>query len=91
MASCHQLGNYFCQFRGVPPSVNSPKISPNGDFMSMCCRTYVFKETEFIAVTAYQNEKVPHLYKITQITNQFTKSLDEIAHKKIKLLPSPVY
>ena len=59
--------------------------------MSMCCRTYVFKETEFIAVTAYQNEKVPHLYKITQITNRLTKSLDEIAHKKIKLLPSPVY
>lgn len=23
-------------------------------------RTYVFKETEFIAVTAYQNEKVRH-------------------------------
>ncbi|KAJ4444079.1 hypothetical protein ANN_05868 [Periplaneta americana] len=23
-------------------------------------RTYVFKETEFIAVTAYQNEKVSH-------------------------------
>ena len=84
-------GNHFCQIHRAPPRVNSPKISPNGDFMSMCCRTYVFKETEFIAVTAYQNEKVPHLYKITQITNQFTKSLDEIAHKKIKLLPSPVY
>lgn len=25
-------------------------------------RTYVFKETEFIAVTAYQNEKVRKLY-----------------------------
>lgn len=26
-------------------------------------RTYVFKETEFIAVTAYQNEKVSWFYK----------------------------
>lgn len=26
-------------------------------------RTYVFKETEFIAVTAYQNEKVSWLYR----------------------------
>ena len=26
-------------------------------------RTYVFKETEFIAVTAYQNEKVSHTFK----------------------------
>lgn len=25
-------------------------------------RTYVFKETEFIAVTAYQNEKVSDIY-----------------------------
>ena len=50
--------------------------------MSKCCRTYVFKETEFIAVTAYQNEKVPHLYKVT---NQLTKSLEEIAHKGILL------
>ena len=75
-------GNHFCQLHGVPPRLNSPKISPYGGFMSMCCRTYVFKETEFIAVTAYQNEKVPHLYKITQITIQLTKSLVEIAHKK---------
>ena len=27
-------------------------------------RTYVFKETEFIAVTAYQNEKVRIFYKL---------------------------
>lgn len=30
-------------------------------------RTYVFKETEFIAVTAYQNEKVRDLVKYSVV------------------------
>lgn len=33
-------------------------------------RTYVFKETEFIAVTAYQNEKVSFLIFVNQLTVQ---------------------
>lgn len=45
-------------------------------------RTYVFKETEFIAVTAYQNEKVSldenvfrflFVSKISQITIKWSK------------------
>lgn len=32
-------------------------------------RTYVFKETEFIAVTAYQNEKVNMNISTSKITN----------------------
>lgn len=35
-------------------------------------RTYVFKETEFIAVTAYQNEKVMKRMELhLQLTMQF--------------------
>lgn len=33
-------------------------------------RTYVFKETEFIAVTAYQNEKVSIFIKKTDSKNE---------------------
>lgn len=32
-------------------------------------RTYVFKETEFIAVTAYQNEKVRAIEATAQLTS----------------------
>ncbi|EFO13518.1 t-box transcription factor tbx2 [Loa loa] len=32
-------------------------------------RTFVFKETEFIAVTAYQNEKVNMLDKASKLMN----------------------
>lgn len=35
-------------------------------------RTYVFKETEFIAVTAYQNEKVGILYMMLIIIIELT-------------------
>lgn len=34
-------------------------------------RTYVFKETEFIAVTAYQNEKVCHTHKTLSLSSFF--------------------
>ena len=42
-------------------------------------RTYVFKETEFIAVTAYQNEKITQL-KIDH--NPFAKGFRETGHAK---------
>lgn len=32
-------------------------------------RTYVFKETEFIAVTAYQNEKVKNHFQFFSLNN----------------------
>lgn len=42
-------------------------------------RTYVFKETEFIGVTAYQNEKITQL-KIDH--NPFAKGFRETGHAK---------
>ena len=42
-------------------------------------RTYVFKETAFIGVTAYQNEKVTQL-KIDH--NPFAKGFRETGHAK---------
>ena len=42
-------------------------------------RTYVFKETQFIAVTAYQNEKITQL-KIDH--NPFAKGFRETGHAK---------
>ncbi|KAH8038901.1 hypothetical protein HPB51_004013 [Rhipicephalus microplus] len=47
-------------------------------------RTYVFKETEFIAVTAYQNEKVE--YAIAAYTKAVCKNYDvfQCGEDKIK-------
>ena len=87
-------GNHFCQFHRVPSRVNSPKISPNGDLNVDVLQDLCFQRDrvhrcdglpERKGSTFIQNHTDHHF------TNQLTKSLDEIAPKKIKILPSPVY
>lgn len=51
-------------------------------------RTYVFKETEFIAVTAYQNEKVRYKIDCKYWNHLSAEDIDmsNILHVKNKLL-----
>lgn len=51
-------------------------------------RTYVFKETEFIAVTAYQNEKVSDIYsrKLLLLTIMMKIFLFSLLQKQITQL-----